>query len=153
MGPYSPSPIHFAPPPPLIRLCFHSCLVLYAPCSGLVRCSGSAPGVQLTLALHRGRLGRCGGMLSGVIRPFIDDPIQYVSHVKVRNCFKAIYWIKLYIIFGKLSTVVSGFSCMRHYPRVHWRVVGTIAGWLYFSWEVGLQRYVCCSWIFKGSLV
>ena len=75
----------------------------FAPCSGPIRCSGSAPGVKLTSAVHRGRLGRCGGALSGAIRSFIDDPLRRVSRVKVNNCFRShISDQKLHFIFGQI---------------------------------------------------
>ena len=41
--------------------------------------------MQLTSAVHRGWDGASGGVLSGTIRPFIDDPIQCVSRARVKK--------------------------------------------------------------------
>ena len=47
--------------------------------------------MQLTSVVHRGWDGASGGVLSGTIRPFIDDPIQCVSRAKVKK------WVRSHI--------------------------------------------------------
>ena len=54
--------------------------------------------MQLTSAVHRGWDEASGGVLSGTIRPFIDDPIQCVSRAKMKK------WVRSHISDQTISS-------------------------------------------------
>ena len=54
--------------------------------------------MQLTSAVHWGWDGASGGVLSETIRPFTDDPIQCVSHAKVKK------WVRSHISDQTISS-------------------------------------------------
>ena len=139
------------PPPPPHWKIFHSCLA-FCPMQWTILLSWFGSWGTITSAVHRGWLGRGGGVLFGAIWSFINDPSRCVSHVKLNICFRSHMSNHTALYFRQILHWDKWFFTHETHSRVrHWRVVGTIAGWLPSGWDIRLQRSVGHSGVVGGG--
>ena len=146
-----PGPTRFVPSPPHWKI-FHSCLA-FCPVQWTNPLSRFGSWCTITSAMHRGWLGHCGSVLFEAIRSFIDDPSRCVSHIKPNICFRSHMSNHTALYFRQILHCDKWFLTHETQSRVRqWRVVGTVAGWLPYGWDIRLQHSVGHSVVIRGSL-